>query len=391
MPVLRADAPVYDDGPRTAPDEQLEAAIFTALADPAQPRLVFQPIVDLHGGDIVGYETLSRFVSPLSAAPDRWFAAANRLGVGAQLQVDVMRRGIDLLPTLPDGTFLTVNLDPRLVTAPEIAELLTGERLDRLVIELTGQAVARDVRRMLTLLDHARERGAVVAMDEAGAGYTSLENLTTIRPELVKLDRSLVIELDRDVVRRSLVGMLCAFVARMGGRVLAEGLEDASELDACIDLGVTLGQGWLLGRPTDEWRLTVPTGVAEQIRDSMRLRAAAGTLAPLVTTVPTTASRDEAVEVRTSRTPVELVVIVDNELRPKSLVSRDGLARGYTPSRPLLVARTSERMAAVAARAAARDHETRFDPVICCDDRGRYQGIVTVDRLLDALAARADA
>ncbi|HSK97137.1 MAG TPA: EAL domain-containing protein [Euzebyales bacterium] len=391
MPVLRADAPVYDDGPRAAPDDQLEAAIFTALADPAQPRLVFQPIVDLHSGDVVGYETLSRFVSPLSASPDRWFATANRLGVGAQLQADVLRRGIDLLPALPDGTFLALNLDPRLVTAPEIAELLTGGRLDHLVIELTEQTVARDVRRMLALLDRAREGGAVVAMDEAGAGYTSLQNFTTIRPELVKLDRSLVIDLDRDVVRRSLVDMLGAFVARMGGRVIAEGLEDVSELDACIDLGVALGQGWLLGRPTDDWQLAVPAGVAEQIRGSTGLRAAAGTLAPLVSGAPTTASRDEAVDVLTSRPPVEHVVIVDHELRPSALMSRDGLARGYTPTRPLLVAHTGDRVAMVAGRAAGRDRETRFDPVICCDEHGRVQGIVTIDRLLAALAAAADA
>jgi EAL domain-containing protein (putative c-di-GMP-specific phosphodiesterase class I) len=251
----------------TAPDEQLEAAIFTALADPAQPRLVFQPIVDLQGGEIVGYETLSRFVSPLSASPDRWFAAANRLGVGARLQADVVERVIALLPTLPGDTFLGVNLDPKLVTAPEIADLLTNSgRLDRLVIELTEQTVARDVRRMLTLLDQAREFGAIVAIDESGAGYGSLQNLVTIRPELVKLDRSLVTWLDRDEVRRSMVGMLGHFVGRMGARLVAEGLEAPTELHACLDLHIALGQGWLLGRPSDGWQLSTPAGVVEEIR-----------------------------------------------------------------------------------------------------------------------------
>src|SRR5690606_19524548 len=78
--------------------EQVEAAIFTAMADPAQPRLVFQPVVDLHSGAVVGHETLSRFVSPLSVPRRRWFAEASRLGVGARLQADIARRAIARLP-----------------------------------------------------------------------------------------------------------------------------------------------------------------------------------------------------------------------------------------------------------------------------------------------------
>jgi EAL domain-containing protein (putative c-di-GMP-specific phosphodiesterase class I) len=372
----------------TAPDEQLEAAIFTALADPAQPRLVFQPIVDLQGGEIVGYETLSRFVSPLSASPDRWFAAANRLGVGARLQADVVRRVIALLPTLPGDTFLGVNLDPKLVTAPEIADLLTNSgRLDRLVIELTEQTVARDVRRMLTLLDQAREFGAIVAIDESGAGYGSLQNLVTIRPELVKLDRSLVTWLDRDEVRRSMVGMLGQFVGRMGARLVGEGLETPSELHACVDLRVSLGQGWLLGRPSDDWQLSSPASVVEQIRTRALLRDAADTLAPLVDIVPAVTSHDEAAQVLGSQN-LNYVVIVNDDRHPTALLMRISGDQDDALRSQVLIAGTSERVSDVSVRAAARDAETRFDPVVCRDEHGRYKGIVTVDRLLHVLATR---
>jgi EAL domain-containing protein (putative c-di-GMP-specific phosphodiesterase class I)/CBS domain-containing protein len=381
------DAPLDNDTSPTAPDEQLEAAIFTASADPAQPRLVFQPIIDLRTGDVAGYETLSRFVSPLSASPDRWFAAANRLGVGAHLQAKVIQRGIERLPTLPDDTFLTVNLDPRLVTSPEIADLLTTSgHLERLVIEFTKQTVARDVRRMLALLELARELGAVVAMSEAGAGYTSLQNLRTVRPELVKLDRSLVTDIDRDVVRRTMVSMLCEFVGRMDGRMIAEGLEAPGELRACIDLGVPMGQGWLLGRPTDDWSLTVPAAVVEEIRSRPALRDPADVVAPLIATIPTTASRDEALEMFATHPAVEHVAVVDDHLRPIALLGRAAVARGDT-SGALLVAQTSERVAEVASRVVARDAAVRLDPVACCDEHGRFQGIVTLDRLLDALAS----
>jgi EAL domain-containing protein (putative c-di-GMP-specific phosphodiesterase class I) len=372
----------------TDPDE-LEAAIFTALADPEQPRLVFQPIVDLQCGDVVGYETLSRFVSPLSASPDRWFEAASRLGVGARLQADVVRRVIETLPTLPGDTFLSVNLDPKLVTAPEIADLLTHSgRLDRLVIELTEQTVARDVRTMLTLLDEAREFGAIVAIDESGAGYGSLRNLVTVRPELVKLDRSLVTWLDRDVVRRSMVDMLGHFVGRMGARLVAEGLEAPSELHACVDLRVPLGQGWLLGRPSDEWQLSSPASVIEEIRARARLRDATDTLVPLVDPVPAVASRDEAIQLLERQRAVEHVVIVNDDRHPTALLTRLTCDRGDTLRSTLLIARATERVSDVSARAAVRDAETRFDPVVCRDEHGCYKGVVTVDRLLNALAAR---
>ena len=261
---------------RTDEDDQLESAVVTALADPAQPRLVYQPIVDLRSGAVLGFETLSRFCSPLSATPDRWFAAARRLGIGARLEADVLAQGIARLPDLPDGTFLTVNLDPRLVTAPEIQELLTGSgRLDRLVIELSERTVASDLRRMIACLDHARDAGAIVAMDDTGAGYSSLERLLTIRPGIVKLDRALVTGLDRDVIRRSLVTMVVDFVDRIGASVLAQGLEAPEELLTCRELGVPLGQGWLLGRPTDHWVTGLPAA-AHTIVHGPAEHAAAG-------------------------------------------------------------------------------------------------------------------
>lgn len=387
--VEHAHAPADAQTDDAADAEQLEAAIFTAMADPAQPRLVFQPIVDLRRGDVVGYEMLSRFVSPLSASPERWFAEAYRLGVGARLQADIIRRGIDRLSTLPDGTFLAVNLDPKMVTTPEIAELFTtSARLDRLVIELTRQAVASDVRTMLRLLDRVREAGAIVAMDDTGAGYGSLQILLTIRPELVKVDRSLVAGLDRDVVRRSLIVMLGEFVGRMGGRIVAEGLEEPAELEACVDLGVALGQGWLLGRPAEEWQLTPPVEGGETIRGRSLTRDTVGTLAPLMTTVPAVASDDEALQTFATQLDIEHVVVVDDHMRPAALIGRVTTGRGTTARSRLLLARTSEHVTHVAHRAAARDSETRFDPVVCLDERGRFAGIVPVDRLLDALATR---
>jgi CBS domain-containing protein len=108
-------------------------------------------------------------------------------------------------------------------------------------------------------------------------------------------------------------------------------------------------------------------------------------VAPLIAPVPTTASRDEALEMFATHPAVEHVAVVDDHHRPIALLGRAAVARGDTSGAPL-VARTSERVAEVASRVVARDAEVRLDPVACCDERGRFQGIVTLDRLLDALA-----
>jgi hypothetical protein len=108
----------------------------------------------------------------------------------------------------------------------------------------------------------------------------------------------------------------------------------------------------------------------------------------LVDAVPAVTSHDEAVQVIGSQRAVEHVVVVDADRHPTALLMRVAGGRGDVLRSRLLIAGTSELVSDVSVRAATRDAETRFDPVVCRDEHGRYQGIVTVDRLLHALATR---
>src|SRR5438270_12987183 len=106
------------------------------LADPDDLTLVFQPIVDLAGVSIAGYEALSRF--PGTAGPDVWFAAADDAGLGAELEALAIAKALQAVPFLPDNTFLTVNVSPHLLgTHPVQAALATRPGLQRVVVELT--------------------------------------------------------------------------------------------------------------------------------------------------------------------------------------------------------------------------------------------------------------
>src|SRR3712207_6824600 len=193
-----------------------DARLAAVFADPSMLRLVYQPIVDLQRGTVAGYETLARFTTPdgrpSEATPDRWFAAADAVGRGAELESIVVRQALAVLPTLPADCFLTVSVSPHLLTPPELAEpLLAVDDLAPLVLELTEHHAVGDLRPLIDLRDRLRAKGALLALDDAGSGYSGLQQITQFRPQLIKLDRALVSGVDGDEVKLALVEMLGEF------------------------------------------------------------------------------------------------------------------------------------------------------------------------------------
>ena len=242
----------------------------SVLAEPSRLRLLFQPIVDLQRGVVAGYETLARFSEPdgrpSRVPPDQWFAAAGAQGVGARLEGLVVRRCLDLLRTVPPNCFLTVNVSPHLLTDPELAEaLLAVPDLAPLVLELTEHQDVTDLDPLMDLRDRLRSRGALLAVDDAGSGYSGLQQIAAIKPQLVKLDRAIVNGVDGDEVKLALTELLGEFAGRIDAWLLAEGIEAWSEVEALLRLGVPLGQGWLFGRPGPAWPRLDP-GTAAPLR-----------------------------------------------------------------------------------------------------------------------------
>ena len=99
-------------------------------------------------------------------------------------------------------------------------------------------------------LKRLRRTGVRIAVDDAGAGFSTLNHILLTRPEIVKLDASLIRDLDTDVARRSLVSGLCQFTVEFGADCIAEGVETDAQARILGELGVTYGQGWHLGPPT---------------------------------------------------------------------------------------------------------------------------------------------
>jgi len=214
-------------------------------------KVVFQPIVDLVDGTIIGTEALSRFTGPPNQTPDIWFAEAAEIHADIKLQMHAIELAVARIDELPPDTFLSINASPPVIRSPEFAALVDGMPVDRLVLELTEHDMVADYDVIESALHSSRGRGLRLAVDDAGSGFASLNHILRLSPDIIKLDRFLIAGLDGDPARRSLVTALTLFAESTGARVIAEGIETAAELTTLRELGVGLGQGYLLSRGAD--------------------------------------------------------------------------------------------------------------------------------------------
>lgn len=217
--------------------------------------MMFQPIADLFTGDIVGVEALARFATEPYRPPNEWFADADTIGRGAELELAAVAAALDNLEQLPAHAFLAVNVSPAVVITPEFAALLADHPGERLVVELTEHTQVHDYDRLLDALDMLRRREIRIAVDDTGAGYASFQHLLRLRPDILKLDTTLTRGIDADPVRRSLAAALATFANEIQAVTIAEGIEIPGELATLQHIGIPWGQGYHLARPS---RLPLP-------------------------------------------------------------------------------------------------------------------------------------
>ncbi len=235
----------------TRPDRRAACAeVRDLLADPDGIIMVFQPICDLRGGRVVGYEALARFPGREHRRVDEWFQLARECGCGADLESAALRAAL-AAPGRPRGSYLSVNVSPRTLLSAQIKAVLDRD-LTEVVVEVTEDSQL-DADLVGTAVGPLRARGARIAVDDTGAGYANLKALVRLRPDIVKLDREMVTAVHRHPEKRALVEALVSFCRRTGAMLCAEGIEEVEELVTLAELGVHLGQGWFLGRPAPDF------------------------------------------------------------------------------------------------------------------------------------------
>jgi diguanylate cyclase (GGDEF)-like protein len=238
--------------------EELAAAVSRVAATRAL-RPVYQPIVSLATGHVVGFEGLIR------PSPQSGFANAHSLFTAAEVADRIVELDLAAIETIAartegllPGTYLSLNLSPRTLEAEQfnMSEIIRivrrhGLAPDQIVLELTERETIEDLSRLKANLGRVRAAGIRVAADDVGAGNAGLRLLSEVAFDIVKIDLSLV---QKGVLQDSSLNVLRGLremAHRSGAVVVAEGVETPEQLVVLRRLGITAAQGYLLGRPSE--------------------------------------------------------------------------------------------------------------------------------------------
>jgi diguanylate cyclase (GGDEF)-like protein len=247
-----------ESGPTQADIER--AQLLAVLDTPGAITPVFQPIFDLRSQEVVGYEALSRFPAEAGYTPQEWFDLARKHGLAVELEAAAVRAALEV-PGRPAGASLSLNLSPEALLAGR-ERLNLPEDLSAITVEVTENALVTEGPELELALQDLRARGARIAVDDAGVGYAGFAQLVRVRPDVVKLDRSLVESVNVQPTKAAVIKAFVGFAEDTGALICAEGIETAGELHVVRALGSATGQGFLLGRPDIDW---VPAEPAVQL------------------------------------------------------------------------------------------------------------------------------
>jgi PAS domain S-box-containing protein len=239
---------------------QIRARVEHSIREESALKIVLQPIVDLERNEIAGMEALARFAAEPYRTPDVCFGEAWKVGLGVDLELRAVEAACRRLPDMPGRAYLSVNLSAQTILDERLHRLLAGlgSEAARLVIEVTEHAAVDDYDILAETMQRVRATGARLAVDDAGAGYASMQHILRLRPDIVKLDRSIIADSDQDPARRALIGAMSNFGASLGVTVVAEGVETTAELAVLTEEGLHHAQGYLLSKPAADPRVEWP-------------------------------------------------------------------------------------------------------------------------------------
>jgi diguanylate cyclase (GGDEF)-like protein len=217
----------------------------------------FEPQVDLHTGEIVGFEVLARWKHPLKGLidPAVFIPVAEEIGLIGRLSEQVIRAALTDAATWDPSIHISVNISPYQLTDGWLAERIirllteTGFPADRLVVEITESSLFADLELARSISASLKNQGIQIALDDFGTGFSSLAHLRSLPFDVIKIDRCFVTNIHKNKESSAIIRAVTTLAAGLEVPVSIEGIESEGTRVAVANLGCSVGQGWYFGKP----------------------------------------------------------------------------------------------------------------------------------------------
>jgi EAL domain-containing protein (putative c-di-GMP-specific phosphodiesterase class I)/GGDEF domain-containing protein/CBS domain-containing protein len=387
---------------------------FMEIIQQEKIKTVFQPIISLRNGDLLGYEALSR--GPKKSFfenPEKLFDYARAMGRLWELEFLCRLKALDNVSRSSMTDLIFINVDPHIIKDENFRKGFTKDFLSRyninpesIVFEITEKSAAINIESFNKLINNYKDQGYKIAIDDAGSGYSGLKLITDIHPHFIKLDMNLIRNIDTDGLKYALIKTFFEFCLVTDIKLIAEGIETENELNALIDIGIDYGQGYFIQKPSEKI-----TNIDNDLKDHICLRNARKK--ELYVNRPTTVSVGDicrrnittgsrstglsVLETFNHNPSLHGIPVVDNGtlvglVMKEKFYSRLGSQYGYALyiNRPISILMDNRPLCVdyemtidvVSKMAVTRNEECLYDYIIVTRDNS-YYGIVTVKDLLE--------
>ncbi|WP_457574716.1 EAL domain-containing protein [Desulfolithobacter sp.] len=379
-----------------------------------QIKVLYQPILNFANGRIYGWEALSRGPKgSIFRSPVTLFDFAEKSGELFALEKSCREKAIASFGSILPEQKIFINIHPRTLADPEFTPGKTREILwkyncepKNIVFEITEKHSIKDFSVFHKTLDHYRNQGFKIALDDVGAGYSGLWSMAELRPDFIKIDMDLVRNIDRNPIKRALMETLVTFAEKVSSRIIAEGIETETELNAIIDMGVHFGQGYYIARPgyPPSHKVATPaSGCEVSVLPKISSRNATcllpiGDLTENVLSVHRNTRIEKLHKLINDDPSIASIVVCDQHERPvglimthnliKKLASQYGISLYYKKkasvlmdNHPIIVDQNTP-SEQVAQKATCRERFRAYDDIIVTAN-DRLVGIVSVQKLID--------
>jgi diguanylate cyclase (GGDEF)-like protein len=373
---------------------------------------LYQPIVNLKNGEVLGYEALSR--GPLNSplfSPDKLFKTAEDCNLLWDLEQLCRTKALENSYSLEKDKFLFLNVDPLIMKDPKFKQGFTKEFLQKhnivpesIIFEITERTSISDYKGFKNVINNYVDQGYKIAIDDIGSGYSGLTTLAEVRPHYIKIDMELIRDIDKDNFKQALIKTFVTLAENTNMKLIAEGIETKDELRTLIGLNVYAGQGFFLQKPSPAFN-EIPKSITDLILHiKENLDYSFGISKHYIgQIISEDQSFTESVSCKLmkdyfSLTKATGACIVDGNDSPVGLVMEhtinSNLATQYGHAvfgkRPVsiimdrnpLIVDFNTPISTVSKVAMERDNSTLYDYVIVTK-KGRYSGIVTIKTLLE--------